>query len=258
MYTFAEIKCRSYADKHCVSRCIAAHSLIEKRNLAMIALIPVRRVLTCFLLLMGWLSVCNAQLANLKKVEDVADNIEGKYYGLAATVGGKMYAMQALERGKRADGQFYVENITANPSLLDDDNLFSFTAGTKDSGYKQRKLYSKTRGQVRNDGDSKITINYVNAQKIDFFIDRRDGQDGLQLHMGTSANRPVAMSETCEYCKGYNDTGNGKYPMFIYEYVELPSVPDQVQVGTVEIKTSEGYATYFNSQPFILPYCQMG
>lgn len=125
----------------------------------MIALIPVRRVLTCFLLLMGWLSVCNAQLANLKKVEDVADNIEGKYYGLAATVGGKMYAMQALERGKRADGQFYVENITANPSLLDDDNLFSFTAGTKDSGYKQRKLYSKTRGQVRNDGDSKITIN---------------------------------------------------------------------------------------------------
>ena len=71
--------------------------------------------------------------------------------------------------------------------------------------------------------------------------------------MGKSTNRPVAMVETCEYCKGYNDTGKDKYPMFIYEYVEQSSTPSQVQVGTVEIRTSEGYATYFNSKSFILP-----
>lgn len=219
----------------------------------MIASCSVHRVLTSLLLFMGLASVCNAQTSTLKKVENVMDIIEGKYYVLAATVDGKMYAMQALERGKRADGQFYVENITANPSLLDDDNLFSFSAGEEDSGYKLREFYSKTRGQVYNDGDSKITIDYRNVKEIDFFIDRRDGQDGLQLHMGTRTNRPVAMGETCEYCKGYNDTGYGKYPMFIYEYVEQPSTPSQVQVGTVEIRTSEGYATYFNSKSFILP-----
>lgn len=219
----------------------------------MIASLSVHRILTSLLLLMGWFSVCDAQTATLKKVENVTDIIEGKYYVLAATVDGNMYAMQALERGKKSDCQFYVENITVNPSLLDDDNLFSFSAGDKDSGYKQRKFYSKARGQVHNDGDSKITIDYRNVKVEDFFIDRRDGQDGLQLHMGKSTNRPVAMGEACEYCKGYNDTGSGKYPMFIYEYVELPSTPSQVQVGTVEIKTSEGYATYFNSKSFILP-----
>lgn len=202
---------------------------------------------------MGLASVCNAQTSTLKKVENVTDIIEGKYYVLAATVEGQMYAMQALERGKRADGQFYVENITANSSLLDDDNLFFFSAGAKESDYKLRTFHSKKRGQVYNDGDSKITIDCRNVKEEDFFIDRRNGQDGLQLHMGTRTNRPVAMWNTCEYCKGYNDTEKDKYPMFIYEYVALPSSPSQVQVGTVEIKTSEGYATYFNSKSFILP-----
>lgn len=80
----------------------------------MIASFSAHRVLTSLLLFMGLASVCNAQTSTLKKVENVTDIIEGKYYVLAATVEGQMYAMQALERGKRADGQFYVENITAN------------------------------------------------------------------------------------------------------------------------------------------------
>ena len=141
----------------------------------MIASSSVHRVLTSLLLLMSWVSVCNAQTSTLKKVENVTDIIEGKYYVLAATVDGKMYAMQALERGKKSDCQFYVENITADPVLLGDDNLFSFSAGDKDTGYKQRLFYSKTRGQVHNDGYSKITIDYRKVEVEDFFIDSREG-----------------------------------------------------------------------------------
>ena len=217
----------------------------------MINSVSVHRLLVCLLVLAGMASVCMAQSAHLRKVEKVTDIAEGKYYVLAATVDGQMYAMQALERGSKSDGQFVVENVTGHPGLLGDDNLFYFSAGTKSSGYRQRKFYSKTRGQVCSDGNSKIAIGYAKATVKDFYIDERAGQDGLQLHLGKNTNRPLAMWNTCEYCKGYGDTGNDKYPMFIYECVESPSVA--AQVGSVEIKTVEGYATYFNAKPYVLP-----
>lgn len=217
----------------------------------MIASVFVHRLLACLYIFIGVASVGMAQSASLKKVEKVTDITEGKYYVVAATVNGQMYAMQSLERGSKSDGQFMVENVTSSPSLLDEDNLFYFSAGTKSSGYRQRKFYSKTRGQVCNDGSSKIAIGYAKANVKDFYIDERAGQDGLQLHLGKNANRPVAMWNTCEYCKGYGDTGSDKYPMFIYECVNLPSA--SAQVGTVEVKTPEGYATYFNANPYVMP-----
>lgn len=248
---FQPIICMEYLPDKNKGRIFAVDIIFSQILSAMVNSVSVHRLLACLGAIISLVSVGVAQPARLKKVEKVTDITEGKYYVVAATVDGQMYAMQALERGSKSDGQFLVENVTSRPSLLDEDNLFYFSAGTKSSGYRQRKFYSKTRGQVSNDGNGKIAIGYAKATVKDFYIDERTGQDGLQLHLGKNANRPVAMWNTCEYCKGYGDTGSDKCPMFIYECVELPSVA--TPIGTVEIKTSEGYATYFNTQSYVLP-----
>ena len=214
------------------------------------------RVSVCLFLLLTFFSLgCSAQIkGELKLVTELSELSEDKSYALIATVDGKMYAMQAKYN---VIGRLCVENITENPNLLDEDNLLSFEKISHSAGYsncvkvtfKNAKVLYHTAEKGSYTG-REISVKYTSTsfKKEDFYFRKKEGFEGVL--MGATADCHIGIHNSLAYCTGYA-TLNTNDAMQLYEYIESPT--SDTQVGSVEIKTTEGYATYYNSKSFVLP-----
>lgn len=218
------------------------------------------RVSVCVFLLLTYFSLgCSAQIkGELKLVTELSELSNEKSYAVIAVIDGQMYAMQAKNDPTSSTKRLCVENITANPSLFDDDNIFKLKGlESKKDYYKCSSFASKSGKTIyHEENGTALSVERGGKNTIKVFnFSLKEGYE--EVIMGTSAlsaSYPinVAYSTTYKkyYCKGYADT-NGDNTMQLYEYIESPT--SDTQVGSIEIKTSEGYATYYNRKSFVLP-----
>lgn len=211
------------------------------------------RVSVCMFLLLTFFSLgCSAQIkGELKLVTELSELSSEKSYALIATVDGKMYAMQAK---KESTGRLCVENITENPYLFDGDNVFKMGKPSHYTNYSKCSSFSQKGGTQIYHGGIYLSLKYSNSKYNDgtFYFFMRNGYDGVI--MGTADTYPICVgigNQNQMYCKGYGGAGKDNIPMQLYEYIESPT--SDTQVGSIEIKTTEGYATYYNSKSFVVP-----
>ena len=193
---------------------------------------------------------CSAQIkGSLKLVTKLSDLSTNKLYVVAAVVDGKMYVMQAKNDGNNK--RLCVENITDNPSLFDEDNIFKMTGIKHNSKSSECSSFSSKIGTIiyhRNHDE--LSIKYISNFEKPFYFLQDDKFDGVLMGTVRDALYTICLGTNLNYCKGYNGT-NGNRTMMLYVYDE--SGASDVQVGSVEIKTTEGYATYYNSKSFVIP-----
>ena len=212
-----------------------------------------KKVSVCMLLLFAFFSLgCLAQIkGTLKLVTELSELSNEKSYALIAKVDGKMYAMQAKIE---STGRLCVENITDNPSLFDEDNIFKMGKPSHKANYSECPSFSQKGGTQVYHGGLDLSLKYTNSKYNgkEFYFWLQDGFEGVI--MGTANSYPICVGigqQGQMYCKGYGGTSKDNVLMQLYEYIESPT--SDTQVGSVEIKTAEGYATYYNSKPFVVP-----
>lgn len=218
------------------------------------------RVSVCLFLLLTFFSLeCSAQIkGELKLVTELSELSSEKSYAVIAVLDGQMYAMQAKNDPTSSTKRLCVENITVNPSLFDDDNIFKLMGLESTKDYYKCSSFASKSGKTIYHEEKGTALSVENAGKNTikvFNFSLKDGYEGVIMGASAlSAGYPinVAYSTTYKkyYCKGYGDLAGDK-TMRVYEYIESPT--SDTQVGSIEIKTSEGYATYYNSKSFVLP-----
>lgn len=216
------------------------------------------RVSVCVFLLLTYFSLgCSAQIkGEFKLVTELSELSNEKSYALIATVDGKMYAMQAKQDvTSTSQKRLCIENITDNSSLFDDDNLFRINAPSHKTDYSECTLFTKGGNKIFYDKDKGYEISLKTSSRFKeskFYFYLKDGYEGVII--GSSKSNAICINDSTagewKYCKGYYGPC-GERTMMLYEYIETPI--SETQVGSVEIKTTEGYATYYNSKSFVVP-----
>ena len=219
-----------------------------------------KKVSVCMLLLFAFFSLgCSAQIkGTLKLVTELSELSNEKSYAIIAVIDGQMYAMQAKNDPTSSTKRLCVENITANPSLFDDDNIFKLKGLEPQKDFYKCSSFASRSGKTIYHEEKGTALSAEhggkNTNKI-FNFSLRDGYEGVIMGVSAlSAGYPINVGYSTTYkkyyCKGYADLDDDK-TMRVYEYIE--SSTSGTQVGSIEIKTTEGYATYYSSKSFVVP-----
>ena len=218
------------------------------------------RASVCMMLLLTFCSLeCAAQIkGQLKLVTELSELSSNKFYAIIAKIDGEMYAMQAKNDPTSSTKRLCVENVTANPSLFDDDNIFKLGNPKPTKNFYQCSSFSLKNGNCiyHEENGTAMSVKYggkFTEKKFCFFL--KEGYEGVIMGASSlSAGYPINVGYSTTYhqyyCKGFADV-DGDNTMRVYEYIESPA--SDTQVGSVEIKTAEGYATYYNSKSFVVP-----
>lgn len=168
------------------------------------------------------------KLVPLASNEEVVS--EEKYY-LIAEKNEEYYAMKAEFVSGKTSGKLQSENITNDPSTLDDDNLFYFTGNIPNKvilGISEFvKFYNKGSDFHKSSNNSP------------WMLDDAKTERKIALHSEQSVGNYVSLNSNNQF---------GAFSSFKeIAYLYKPCV------AKIAIKTQEGFGTIYNDEPFVMP-----
>lgn len=185
----------------------------------------------------------------LTLVTDVSTLSDDKTYVIGTTTSdGNFIAMKSpLE-----DNHFSGENLTENPSLLDEDNLFSLYIKTSGSTtyvvlLKDETYYGGYSGTTST--YMPYLYSHTKASDAESWIATTTDY-GLCLQITTvTTTRYLGYYKTYNYFRNYTaspgNTTSNITCAYLYEY--------HAAAGSITISTEEGYATYYGDFDFVMP-----
>lgn len=185
----------------------------------------------------------------LTLVTDASTLSAGKIYVIGTTTSdGDFIAMCS----PLSSNHFSGENLTHDPSLLGDDNLFTLDITTSDDDIYVVLIQDGTYYGCSSSTTSDLTYLYsgTSASKVVSWLVKTSDEYGVYLQMSTvSTTRCLGYYANYYYFRNYTvGPGNSSttiYCAFLYEY----SAP----LSSITIATEEGYATYYDTLDFVMP-----
>ena len=199
----------------------------------------------------------------LRLITDLNEITEDKTYAFVTIINGNKYAVQSKDYA--SNQSLKIENITDNPSLFDSDNLFKvklYSKNDKPQAIKCSKVATKDDEtkyiRIEKEKLQKISMkgSWENGSVTNFYFYQAEANGPIIINgdgNATKALSPNAPSqgEPYKYCKIYTSDQNTKNAFHLYEYIEGDQ-PAQ-SIGSIDIRTDEGFGTYFISQSFVMP-----
>lgn len=164
-------------------------------------------------------------LASKKEVDS------GERYYLIAEKEGEYYAMKAELVSGKTSGKLQSENITKDPSALDDDNLFYFTGDISNKVVLETNDYVKLY--------SKGNDFHTSSSNRRWMLDDAETEGQVALH----SEQPVANYVSLNSNNQFGAFSSYKEIAYLYKPC----------AAKIAIKTQEGYGTIYTDEPFVMP-----